>query len=299
MQWIQCGYRTPNRLPGNSRGLWTECGSVWKRIKCRVCTYCHFTSLHGWRIICFLLSCIYNQEFSVYYCMLLISPVCDKVQGNAVHVWFSLNESTGNIGMFVILALFTKTQIENKRKYTGFNSKLQIHYIREKNTRGPAKVYQGVSCQLSVQTHIGTHLSFVHKSGAIYPTVLKGILLKHKGEVANYHYSRNIKWLIMANNWQTIIYSPSCRVLVGAPLQRGDVNETGKLYRCQKIQSKSGSCQEVTVQSKCLADLLVRLQQRKRVGSWALWLAAGAPTQNCVCSLILQLHCTGSRHWPL
>lgn len=159
MQWIQCGYRTPNRLPGNSRGLWTECGSVWKRIKCRVCTYCHFTSLHGWRIICFLLSCIYNQEFSVYYCMLLISPICDKVQGNAVQVWFSLNESTGNIGMFVILALFTKTQIENKWKYTGFNSKLQIHYIRERNTRGPAKVYQGVSCQLSVQTHIGTHLS--------------------------------------------------------------------------------------------------------------------------------------------
>ncbi|XP_066486479.1 integrin alpha-X-like [Tiliqua scincoides] len=37
-------------------------------------------------------------------------------------------------------------------------------------------------------------------------------------------------------------------VLVGAPLQRGDVNETGKLYRCRKAQSKSGSCQEVTLQ---------------------------------------------------
>ncbi|KAJ6650890.1 hypothetical protein lerEdw1_002246, partial [Lerista edwardsae] len=37
-------------------------------------------------------------------------------------------------------------------------------------------------------------------------------------------------------------------VLVGAPLQRGGVNETGKLYKCQKMQSKSGSCQEVTLQ---------------------------------------------------
>ncbi|KAM6453497.1 integrin alpha-M-like [Liasis olivaceus] len=37
-------------------------------------------------------------------------------------------------------------------------------------------------------------------------------------------------------------------VLVGAPLQRGDVNETGKVYKCQAISGKSGGCQEVVFQ---------------------------------------------------
>ncbi|XP_054848908.1 integrin alpha-M-like [Eublepharis macularius] len=37
-------------------------------------------------------------------------------------------------------------------------------------------------------------------------------------------------------------------VLVGAPLQRGDVNETGKIYKCQQMPSKFGKCQEVPVQ---------------------------------------------------
>ncbi|KAL7977580.1 hypothetical protein Chor_009529, partial [Crotalus horridus] len=37
-------------------------------------------------------------------------------------------------------------------------------------------------------------------------------------------------------------------VLVGAPLQQGGVNETGKLYNCQATSSKSGGCQEVVLQ---------------------------------------------------
>uniref|UniRef100_A0ABM5EIL0 Integrin alpha-M-like n=1 Tax=Pogona vitticeps TaxID=103695 RepID=A0ABM5EIL0_9SAUR len=37
-------------------------------------------------------------------------------------------------------------------------------------------------------------------------------------------------------------------VLVGAPLQKGDVNETGKLYSCRPIPGKSSRCQEVTLQ---------------------------------------------------
>ncbi|XP_063158565.1 integrin alpha-M-like [Candoia aspera] len=37
-------------------------------------------------------------------------------------------------------------------------------------------------------------------------------------------------------------------VLVGAPLQKGDVNETGKIYKCQVVSSKSGGCQEVVFQ---------------------------------------------------
>ncbi|XP_053120279.1 integrin alpha-M-like [Hemicordylus capensis] len=40
----------------------------------------------------------------------------------------------------------------------------------------------------------------------------------------------------------------NARVLVGAPLQRGDVNETGKLYSCQQLPGKSGRCQEVNLQ---------------------------------------------------
>nr|XP_028559403.1 integrin alpha-D-like [Podarcis muralis] len=39
-------------------------------------------------------------------------------------------------------------------------------------------------------------------------------------------------------------------LLVGAPLQMGGVNETGKLYKCQPGPRKSGSCQEVLVQSE-------------------------------------------------
>nr|XP_056720196.1 integrin alpha-X-like [Euleptes europaea] len=37
-------------------------------------------------------------------------------------------------------------------------------------------------------------------------------------------------------------------VLVGAPLQRGDVNEMGKIYKCQQTPSKTGRCEEVPVQ---------------------------------------------------
>ncbi|XP_070582885.1 integrin alpha-M-like [Erythrolamprus reginae] len=37
-------------------------------------------------------------------------------------------------------------------------------------------------------------------------------------------------------------------VLVGAPLQQGGVNETGKLYKCQATSSKSGGCQEIDLQ---------------------------------------------------
>ncbi|CAI5791013.1 integrin alpha-M-like isoform X1 [Podarcis lilfordi] len=37
-------------------------------------------------------------------------------------------------------------------------------------------------------------------------------------------------------------------LLVGAPLQKGGVNETGKLYKCQPGPRRSGSCQEVLVQ---------------------------------------------------
>ncbi|XP_060636180.2 integrin alpha-M-like [Anolis sagrei] len=37
-------------------------------------------------------------------------------------------------------------------------------------------------------------------------------------------------------------------VLVGAPLQHGDVNETGKLYKCQTIPSKTGRCEDVVLQ---------------------------------------------------
>ncbi|XP_015261802.1 PREDICTED: integrin alpha-M-like [Gekko japonicus] len=37
-------------------------------------------------------------------------------------------------------------------------------------------------------------------------------------------------------------------VLVGAPLQRGNVNETGKIYKCEQMPGKSGRCQEVPVQ---------------------------------------------------
>ncbi|KAM3821696.1 integrin alpha-M-like [Vipera latastei] len=40
----------------------------------------------------------------------------------------------------------------------------------------------------------------------------------------------------------------SAGVLVGAPLQQGGVNETGKLYNCQATSSKSGACQEVLLQ---------------------------------------------------
>ncbi|KAJ7314125.1 hypothetical protein JRQ81_006063 [Phrynocephalus forsythii] len=37
-------------------------------------------------------------------------------------------------------------------------------------------------------------------------------------------------------------------VLVSAPLQKGDVNETGKLYSCQPLPGKLGRCQEVALQ---------------------------------------------------
>ncbi|KAL8176578.1 UNVERIFIED_CONTAM: hypothetical protein K2H54_036538 [Gekko kuhli] len=37
-------------------------------------------------------------------------------------------------------------------------------------------------------------------------------------------------------------------LLVGAPLQRGNVNEMGKIYKCEQTQSKLGRCQEVPVQ---------------------------------------------------
>ncbi|XP_058035705.1 integrin alpha-X-like [Ahaetulla prasina] len=37
-------------------------------------------------------------------------------------------------------------------------------------------------------------------------------------------------------------------VLVGAPLQQGVVNETGKVYKCQVTSSKSGGCQEISLQ---------------------------------------------------
>ncbi|XP_026567953.1 integrin alpha-X-like [Pseudonaja textilis] len=37
-------------------------------------------------------------------------------------------------------------------------------------------------------------------------------------------------------------------VLVGAPLQQGVVNETGKIYKCQVTASKSGGCQELILQ---------------------------------------------------
>ncbi|XP_062994406.1 integrin alpha-M-like isoform X2 [Elgaria multicarinata webbii] len=37
-------------------------------------------------------------------------------------------------------------------------------------------------------------------------------------------------------------------LFVGAPLQEGDVNERGKLYKCQHVPNKSGGCQEVPLQ---------------------------------------------------
>nr|XP_008113686.1 PREDICTED: integrin alpha-M [Anolis carolinensis] len=37
-------------------------------------------------------------------------------------------------------------------------------------------------------------------------------------------------------------------VFVGAPLQPGDVDETGKLYKCQPTQSKTGGCEAVVLQ---------------------------------------------------
>ncbi|XP_039392017.1 integrin alpha-D-like [Mauremys reevesii] len=37
------------------------------------------------------------------------------------------------------------------------------------------------------------------------------------------------------------------RLIVGAPLQTGDVNETGKVYKCDP---GSGQCQEIPIQSR-------------------------------------------------
>uniref|UniRef100_A0A8D2Q7T8 Uncharacterized protein n=1 Tax=Varanus komodoensis TaxID=61221 RepID=A0A8D2Q7T8_VARKO len=45
---------------------------------------------------------------------------------------------------------------------------------------------------------------------------------------------------------------PNAALFVGAPLQKGNGNEQGKLYKCHYMQSKSGRCQEVPLQSKCL-----------------------------------------------
>ncbi|XP_077170634.1 integrin alpha-D-like [Paroedura picta] len=79
-------------------------------------------------------------------------------------------------------------------------------------------------------------------------------------------------------------------VLVGAPLQRGNVNETGKIYKCQRTPSKLGRCQEVPIQ---LPSDAVKMSLGLSLSAWESRFLACGPTvhQTCGGNMYLKSYC--------
>ncbi|XP_060110957.1 integrin alpha-M [Heteronotia binoei] len=79
-------------------------------------------------------------------------------------------------------------------------------------------------------------------------------------------------------------------LLVGAPLQRGNVNEMGKIYKCQQMPSKLGSCQEVPVQHPSDA---VNMSLGLSLSAWESRVLACGPTvhQTCGQNTYLKSYC--------
>ncbi|XP_048372698.1 LOW QUALITY PROTEIN: integrin alpha-M-like [Sphaerodactylus townsendi] len=76
-------------------------------------------------------------------------------------------------------------------------------------------------------------------------------------------------------------------VLVGAPLQRGNANERGKIYKCQQTQSK---CQEVRIQ---LPRDAVNISLGLSLSAWESRFLACGPTvhQTCGKNVYLKSYC--------
>ncbi|KAF7238853.1 Integrin alpha-D [Varanus komodoensis] len=83
---------------------------------------------------------------------------------------------------------------------------------------------------------------------------------------------------------------PNAALFVGAPLQKGNGNEQGKLYKCHYMQSKSGRCQEVPLQMP--ADALNMSLSLSLSASDSQLLACG-PTvhQTCGENIYLKGYC--------